>query len=917
MSGAKLVILGLAAVLAAPTRVGHAASVAPIEPWRLKLYEAWRAMPVPPITPYSGPFTGEARAFVGKLDRKSKDPKVQAALKAYFDWKRLGTYDPEQDPRPINLEFEKATLEDWRRMGYNCSYKGHAFTYRCGRWLKKHGLLGAIDQTAWGVRGPAPLSFDGKEGRRQPEACGSFFVTQNYDAGVTTLVNFATNYGERDLLKVGGVYITSSWDEVGIRTRRTIDYRPEAVAEYRKYLQDVWFQDASPAEDTKGDGRTYAAFTGERLEAWDQVRPPRLSPRFYSSPQPGDEKWTRPGAFKLWLDFHRYYTCEFFRRINEDASRRLGEGRRIECYPFPQAFIIWPGADVHYGLSQYWNCRLNPIVNVEQCWPESPATALNYVLIDRLARKFKNLVMGWSWFYFGKEAHDLYDGPFDNGRALARMMGHRIDGIHHWLYSPIYRGRDRRQRKQLAYWHNVLAHHYASFLSTSAPPPAQVALLMPDYTGYFYRNFMYPKMGWAYTADALQQAQLPYEIVTEEELELDPDTLGQFKVLYVVGSEWTTPTIRRRIRAFLDGGGTVYANVDSLSLDIPSARRTDFTEKTFGVRIARKHKNSFLPSTQDAAEEAWAAALNGWGKPTWLQGHHVHKPEGHAAIWKREGGKLVRDDAKWRELDAAMGRMPTRVRGIDQRPIDMRKPPKIRYSKGVGPTEPTVTWSEVDTATVLRGKPIAWLGDEACGVETERTVWLGTRPGMSLHAISPRMSMNRTTEPCNPYVTAVSPSYQTHRPYVDIIAYAARKAGVKRLVTVTRNGRIPCSLEVLPRVDERGTLMALVISHDASGADYQVTIDPAHLAAPGLQGAEAFDLLNERVIETATDGRFPLTVPPWKVAVFMVGTAQALAPVKKAQARLNALDLSVPKYFRDRPKLNEGEWHTRVPPIGE
>ena len=46
------------------------------------------------------------------------------------------------------------------------------------------------------------------------------------------------------------------------------------------------------------------------------------------------------------------------------------------------------------------------------------------------------------------------------------------------------------------------------------------------------------------------------------------------------------------------------------------------------------------------------------------------------------------------------------------------------------------------------------------------------------------------------------------------------------------------------------------------------------------------------------------------------GEARALGPVKAAQARLSAMDLSVPKYFLDRPELSTPEYNTPVPPVG-
>lgn len=89
------------------------------EAWRLELRDNWRALQRPPITPYHGPFGGDARAFEGSL---KEHPLIRQAS---FDWGRYGTYRESMDPRPINREFEKAILEEWRRMGYNTAYNGN------------------------------------------------------------------------------------------------------------------------------------------------------------------------------------------------------------------------------------------------------------------------------------------------------------------------------------------------------------------------------------------------------------------------------------------------------------------------------------------------------------------------------------------------------------------------------------------------------------------------------------------------------------------------------------------------------------------------------------------------------------------------------------------------------------------------
>jgi hypothetical protein len=191
-------------------------------------------------------------------------------------------------------------------------------------------------------------------------------------------------------------------------------------------------------------------------------------------------------------------------------------------------------------------------------------------------------------------------------------------------------------------------------------------------------------------------------------------------------------------------------------------------------------------------------------------------------------------------------------------------------------------------------------------VETDRTVWLGDRPGASIHALFPRIDLSRATEPVNPFVTDVGDDYERFRPYVNVLRRAAEKAGVLRPVTLIRDGVAPMNLEVLSRTDADGTLMVVVINHDATDATYDVTVEPERLKTPKLANAQAWDMLREAVIEDATDGRFSLKIDPWRVAVFMVGSEAALAPVKEAQARLNAMDLSVPAYFTDAEGRGEG-----------
>ena len=60
---------------------------------------------------------------------------------------------------------------------------------------------------------------------------------------------------------------------------------------------------------------------------------------------------------------------------------------------------------------------------------------------------------------------------------------------------------------------------------------------------------------------------------------------------------------------------------------------------------------------------------------------------------------------------------------------------------------------------------------------------------MSLHALAQRMSLSQTTEPCSPLLATVSNDYATHKGYVDLVAYAARRAGVEPLGDRPPEGR--------------------------------------------------------------------------------------------------------------------------------
>ncbi|MBT6048789.1 MAG: hypothetical protein HOG49_18485 [Candidatus Scalindua sp.] len=130
---------------------------------------------------------------------------------------------------------------------------------------------------------------------------------------------------------------------------------------------------------------------------------------------------------------------------------------------------------------------------------------------------------------------------------------------------------------------------------------------------------------------------------------------------------------------------------------------------------------------------------------------------------------------------------------------------------------------------------------------------------------------------------------------------------------MTKGGRKVYNLEVLPRINTDGTLMVIVINHDKTEARYDVKVDQVYIK----KGMEAWSMLDEKTIEKRTDGKFKFSVPSWGVSVFMLGTPKNLGQIKSVQARLNKKDMSVPRYFLDRPDLLKPEYSVPIPKIGE
>lgn len=118
------------------------------------------------------------------------------------------------------------------------------------------------------------------------------------------------------------------------------------------------------------------------------------------------------------------------------------------------------------------------------------------------------------------------------------------------------------------------------------------------------------------------------------------------------------------------------------------------------------------------------------------------------------------------------------------------------------------------------------------------------------------------------------------------MTYAARKAGIIRPVSVLKDGKIPCNIEVLPRTDNAGNLMIVLINHDATDATYQVVVDEQYVREKLPRKATAWNVLANSRIEEDTDGRFDLKIAPWRASVVFLGEAPILQRIQQAQAEL-------------------------------
>jgi len=479
--------------------------------------------------------------------------------------------------------------------------------------------------------------------------------------------------------------------------------------------------------------------------------------------------------------------------------------------------------------------------------------ALAYAPLDRLSQKYRKPVFGWSWFWplireqdgLGGYRHEEVD------RAFAQIFSHEVHALLYWVYNVSFL-RNQPHMKTIAFWHHWFQKHWP-FLKASHPAKPQVALLKPLTTGRFYGSYQYPKQDYGWTVQALLDLQVPFTVLTEEEIRRSG--VGDYKVLLVVSAERVPRDVTKAIETYLDRGGMVYTDCDSFAMD-EAGRPADVLARRFGVRLKRKHKTWFLASKLSLAEEAWCQAVR----------------EGKSATCPSETPY-----------------------GIPQKARDMAAPQDIAMAIPWA-AKRLLTYHDVATAQPTNGaRVLAHFGGEPVAIETPRTLWVGSRPGGDICATYPRSRFIHTGEPVAPYwQDGVRSAYQ-RAGYVDFYKRICGKAGVQRPATVLRDGELARNINVFVRVHEKTAgLMLILIDTDLeiTGAPdlYRVQCP---LAKPGFQ---AWDLTENRALRWVSPGAVDVRVPEHGTRYVVMAPAAQVAEMARIQRELMALDLTPKPY---------------------
>jgi|GEM_PF-2772937 len=777
-------------------------------------------------------------------------------------------------PATENETEREAAFQDLLAMGFTGVYKVDKSEPYGGRLFREKGLHGLMQQTKFGNSSYKPtLGPDGSPAvyRKEHPLRKSVFAKENVKNYLDEyVIGFARNYGPENLFHVGETLVMSSWDETGLYSREQIEYGYDARERFADYLREVIYG---------GEENALARFnaeTGLNLTDWRELPMPVYMQRYDT-----------PALWKRWIDFHAYFTADFFRQTGAVATRELG--RDVEVFTFPHATAKWPGPSSAKGIDQFLLAKTNRLLTVEDCQADYPGSTIHYAFTDQLSRRYNRPVLGWSWFWGDADRHN---DPLEIGRALARAMGHSTHGLLHWNYDPTFKDErfDWRKkpatRKALAYWHRTYQAHWPFLKSTVGEAP-QVAVLFPRNSGNMYyhpvHQWVFPKQDFGWTCHLLNELHVPFEVVSDNQIEFEPSVLDDYRLLIAPTSAWQSPEVREAIAAFIARGGFVYTSGDGFVMDTRTGKAVPFLGEQFGIDLETKHRTLFAPTYDTAAEEEWSRGrVAELQTPKWEGGAKHYRPE-------EQFEPVELTDETLAEIRKALPDQG--ITGVWQTVWDPREEQMVRIEmKGREPVSHR-TYHDILTGKARPGATVlARYGDDVAAVETERTVWTGFRPGWDAACEMPVPFMRSWGEPVWPYKydPGVGNRGATARA---VFAYVLSKAGIEPPLKVERNGEPAPEIEVRSRVGKDGNRMVWLINHGDTEASCSVKGD-------WLAKAEVVaDVRSGKPIKVR-EGTTELKIPAGEVMMLALGEDRFVRNAQAAQARV-ARDLEALKTFAE------------------
>jgi|GEM_PF-3200609 len=747
--------------------------------------------------------------------------------------------------KEVNDELTEDRLEDWRRMGFTGFQKTH--TTLGGR----HFTDGEIVTLTGHVNAnPQYLLDDNGKEVSVRTIYGDLAHPDTPGLQADWLVEKIRKEGD-NLFKIGDTQVVLTGDEYdrpyGVGEARVGFFRyagENHLAAWRDFLRQEYGD--TPETRSKRSGRSYNEDAATAVNDWSEVPRPEFTERFE---QP-----------RLW-DVYRRFLVElnhgFFDKVKHEAAER---GQNIAMGINSHGSVFYPGGPPSaIGGDPFIQGRRGDLLVNEAVSQDWPTSAIAYAFFNRYSREYDKPVLAYSWFWPGSRngvSQQFMEGNAVVDRFFARTLPNDVHGLLYWTYANNTRNFPEVER--IAFWHQWYREHWP-MLRDSRPVSAQAALFFPNRTADFYLPYKYPKKEFSFSAQALIDLQVPFTCIGEYELEQGKGLDG-VKLLIVAGAERVSAEAAKVIEKFLADGGVVLSTCDSLAVDIAGAP-LGLLEKHFAVKPAHKYKRRGEESALSLAEEAWT---------------------------KGEAGATLPDRTPY---------------GAAQSPFDIENPQWIDLEGKQWSLPRLRTVNEFVTADALHGgKVLGTYRGKPVIVETDHTLWMGTRAGADLAAATSRDFMNEMAEPIPEDWPRLAESIGGRAPYTEIFERAVDKAGIRRVAGVFHpEGRRAHRIETGVRELDGGGLLVILSDRDIKNPSDKVALPYVLRVDADNAAYSAWDLLEGRMLKRDGKDGYLVEVPVHRAAYIVIAPEKTITAAAKRQARVNAMD-HAPKPWRHGPR---------------